>query len=223
MTDDRITLRQDECDYTSCYCEENVWKLCEFVRRERSASLQELFVVFISNENRTVPLWKQKSARGDQPVIWVGDLMGAGGDPTRHSHVSSAVLYVQDYHVVLLHVRGQGEAAIYDLDSVVPFPCSLKIYAVHALRSDQCLKPAYHRKLRVVPADCFLSNFASDRSHMKNSDGSWKMRPPPYPPISTADSHMNLDDFICMKPTVGWGHVFTLDHFLQHYNKHSLS
>ncbi|XP_061680770.1 protein N-terminal glutamine amidohydrolase isoform X2 [Syngnathoides biaculeatus] len=198
MTDDRITLRQDECDYTSCYCEENVWKLCEFVRRERSASLQELFVVFISNENRTVPLWKQKSARGDQPVIW-------------------------DYHVVLLHVRGQGEAAIYDLDSVVPFPCSLKIYAVHALRSDQCLKPAYHRKLRVVPADCFLSNFASDRSHMKNSDGSWKMRPPPYPPISTADSHMNLDDFICMKPTVGWGHVFTLDHFLQHYNKHSLS
>ena len=45
------------------------------------------------------------------------------------------------------------------------------------------------RKLRVVPADSFLLNFASDRSHMKNPDGSWKMPPPPYPPIHTA-GHM---------------------------------
>ncbi|XP_061615974.1 protein N-terminal glutamine amidohydrolase [Phyllopteryx taeniolatus] len=198
MTEDRITPRQDECDYTSCYCEENVWKLCEFVRRERSAPLQELFVAFISNDNRTVPLWKQKSARGDQPVIW-------------------------DYHVVLLHVRGQGEAAVYDLDSVMPFPCSLKLYAAHALRTDHSVEPTYHRKLRVVPADCFLLNFASDRSHMKNSDSSWRMHPPPYPPISTPESRMNLDDFISMEPTLGWGQVFTLDHFLQRYVKHSLS
>lgn len=34
--------------------EENVWKLCEFVKTERPASLEQLFVVFISNENRMV-------------------------------------------------------------------------------------------------------------------------------------------------------------------------
>ncbi|XP_051927839.1 protein N-terminal glutamine amidohydrolase [Hippocampus zosterae] len=194
MTESRITPAHDECAYSSCYCEENVWKLCESVHKERSAPLQELFVVFISNDNRTVPLWKQKSASGEQPVIW-------------------------DYHVVLLHVPAGSEATVYDLDSVLPFPCTLKLYATRALRSDRSIQPAYHRKLRVVPADCFLLNFASDRSHMKNADGSWKMPPPAYPPISTADSHMNLDDFICMEPSRGWGRILTLDHFLRQYTK----
>ncbi|XP_037651778.1 protein N-terminal glutamine amidohydrolase [Sebastes umbrosus] len=190
--EDRITPSRENCVYTSCYCEENVWKLCEYVRTERTTPLEELFVVFISNENRMVPLWKQKSGRGDQPVIW-------------------------DYHVVLLQVRLQSSSLVYDLDSELSFPCSLKLYAGQGLRSDRNIKPAYHRKLRVVPAESFLLNFASDRSHMKNSDGSWKMPPPPYPPIHTTECQMNLDDFISMSPAVGWGEVFSLDHFLQRH------
>ncbi|XP_051246935.1 protein N-terminal glutamine amidohydrolase [Dicentrarchus labrax] len=188
----RITQSRENCVYTSCYCEENVWKLCEFVRTEQTASLDELFVVFISNENRMVPLWKQKSGRRDQPVIW-------------------------DYHVVLLQVGLQSDSLVYDLDSELPFPCSLQLYADQALRSDRNIRPAYHRKLRVVPADSFLLNFASDRSHMRNPDGTWKTPPPLYPPIHTAECQMNLNDFISMDPTVGWGAVFSLDHFLQRY------
>lgn len=57
-----IDFEQGRCgverDRNSCvlwFCsEENVWKLCEFVRQERTAPLEELLVVFISNENRTV-------------------------------------------------------------------------------------------------------------------------------------------------------------------------
>ncbi|XP_035537187.1 protein N-terminal glutamine amidohydrolase [Morone saxatilis] len=139
-----------------------------------------------------VPLWKQKSGRGDQPVIW-------------------------DYHVVLLQVGLQSDSLVYDLDSELPFPCSLQLYADQALRSDRNIRPANHRKLRVVPADSFLLNFASDRSHMRNPDGTWKMPPPLYPPIHTAECQMNLNDFISMDPTVGWGAVFSLDHFLQRY------
>lgn len=127
------------------------------------------------------------------------------------------IVYLQDYHVVLLQAGGPADALIYDLDSVMSFPCSLKLYATHALRSDRGIKPAYHRKLRVVPADSFLLNFASDRSHMKDADGSWRMPPPPYPPIHTAESQMNLDDFISMEPAVGWGDVFSLLEFLQRY------
>ncbi|XP_026205659.1 protein N-terminal glutamine amidohydrolase isoform X2 [Anabas testudineus] len=183
---------REHCIYTSCYCEENVWKLCDFVRTQGTAPLEQLFVVFISNENRMVPLWKQKSGRGDQPVIW-------------------------DYHVVLLQVGLQPDSLIYDLDSVLSFPCSLKLYAAQALRSDLNIRPEYHRKLRVVPADSFLLNFASDRSHMKNSDGSWRMPPPLYLPIHSAGSRMNLDDFISMDPAVGWGTVFNLDQFLQSF------
>lgn len=55
--------------------------------------------------------------------------------------------------------------------------------------TSQCLCLCSNRKFRVVPADSFLLNFASDRSHMRNPDGSWKMPPPLYPPIHTA-GHM---------------------------------
>ncbi|XP_072226272.1 protein N-terminal glutamine amidohydrolase [Leuresthes tenuis] len=189
---DRIAPRRENCVYTSCYCEENVWKLCEYFRTERTAPLEQLFVVFISNDKRMVPLWKQKSGRGDQPVIW-------------------------DYHVILIQVGLQSDSLVYDLDSELSFPCSLQLYAAQAFRSDRNIKPEYHRKLRMVPADSFLLNFASDRSHMKNSDGTWKMPPPLYPPIHTSESQMNLDDFISMNPAVGWGTVYSLDQFLQRY------
>ncbi|XP_029942504.1 protein N-terminal glutamine amidohydrolase [Salarias fasciatus] len=192
------TLRREDCVYTSCYCEENVWKLCEFIRSEKTQSLDQLSAVFISNDNRTVPLWKQKSGRTGQPVIW-------------------------DYHVVLLQTGSGSESLIYDLDSELPFPCSLDRYIHQALRSDRAIRPEYHRKLRVVPADVFLSTFASDRSHMRNGDGSWKMPPPPYPPISTAESHMNLDDFISMDPAAGGGTVFSLDGFVLRFSGSSAS
>ncbi|XP_033981218.1 protein N-terminal glutamine amidohydrolase isoform X2 [Trematomus bernacchii] len=185
--EEKIKPSREKCEYTSCYCEENVWCLCEFFRREDAAQLEDMFVVFISNENRTVPLWRQTSGRGGQPVVW-------------------------DYHVVLLQARS---SVVYDLDSELPFPCSLKRYSSEALRSERGIRPAYHRKLRVVPAHSFLLNFASDRSHMKNSDGSWKMPPPPYPPIHTTESRMNLDDFISMRPAYGWGRVFSLEEFLK--------
>ncbi|XP_034748719.1 protein N-terminal glutamine amidohydrolase [Etheostoma cragini] len=118
-----ITPSRENCVYTSCYCEENVWKLCEFVRAERSAALDQLEVVFISNKTRTVPLWRQKSGRGDQPVIW-------------------------DYHVILLQVEPPGPSSssvVYDLDSELEFPCSLELYAAEALHTDTHLRAQYHR------------------------------------------------------------------------------
>ncbi|XP_054878491.1 protein N-terminal glutamine amidohydrolase-like isoform X2 [Poeciliopsis prolifica] len=188
----RIIPIRENCVYTSCYCEENVWKLCEFVQKEKTAPLDQIFVVFISNEKRMIPLWKQKSGHGDQHVIW-------------------------DYHVILLQVRPQSDSLVYDLDSVLSFPCSLQLYGAMAFQSDRHIRPEYHRKLRVIPADSFLLNFASDRSHMRNPDGTWKMPPPPYAPIQTAESQMNLDDFISMSPADGWGTVYSLDHFLLTY------
>lgn len=52
--------------------EENVWKLCEQVKKTRIDELSKCYAVFVSNEGRTVPLWRQKAGRGDdQVVIWV--------------------------------------------------------------------------------------------------------------------------------------------------------
>lgn len=56
-----------------CICsEENVWKLCEQVKKTRPAELAKCYAVYVSNEGRTVPLWRQKAGRGDDKVvIWV--------------------------------------------------------------------------------------------------------------------------------------------------------
>ncbi|XP_058610243.1 protein N-terminal glutamine amidohydrolase isoform X2 [Onychostoma macrolepis] len=139
-----------------------------------------------------IPIWKQKSSRGDQPVIW-------------------------DYHVILIHVNKEGQSYIYDLDTILPFPCLLDVYSKDSFRSDEHLKPAFWRKLRVIPGDTYLKKFASDRSHMKDSDGNWRMPPPPYPCLETSESKMNLDDFICMDARVGYGEVYNLSDFVQHF------
>ncbi|XP_074841723.1 protein N-terminal glutamine amidohydrolase isoform X2 [Carettochelys insculpta] len=184
------------CVYTSCYCEENVWKLCEYIRSYDQYPLEEFYAVFISNERKMIPLWKQQSGRGDEPVIW-------------------------DYHVVLLHVSSGDQNFIYDLDTVLPFPCPFHTYIEEAFKSDDVLLPEFRRKVRLVRADLFLKTFASDRSHMKDASGCWQKPPPSYPCIETEDTKMNLDDFISMNPMVGWGSVFLLPDFVDRYSRKS--
>ncbi|MCJ8746246.1 hypothetical protein PDJAM_G00139600 [Pangasius djambal] len=221
-----ITPLREECVYTSCYCEENVWKLCDYIQAQAVCPLDEVHAVFISNENKTIPIWKQKSSRGGEPVIW-------------------------DYHVVLLHMNPQAQSFVYDLDTTLPFPCPFDVYSREAFRSDELLKPKFRRrvkaveenvyfhlfklwlkyqvhrhlvksicaifrKMRVIPAVTYLKKFASDRSHMKHPNGTWRMPPPPYPCIETTETKMNLDDFISMDPNVGLGNVYKLPEFVQH-------
>ncbi|XP_051015593.1 protein N-terminal glutamine amidohydrolase isoform X1 [Acomys russatus] len=147
-------------------------------------------------DGKLVPIWKQQARPGNGPVIW-------------------------DYHVVLLHVSSEGQSFIYDLDTILPFPCPFDTYVEDALKSDADIHPQFRRKFRVVRADCYLKNFASDRSHMKDSSGNWKEPPPEYPCIETGDSTMNLNDFISMDPEVGWGAVYTLSAFVHRFSSKS--
>ncbi|XP_071594412.1 protein N-terminal glutamine amidohydrolase isoform X2 [Heliangelus exortis] len=156
------------CAYTGCYCEENVWKLCDYIRSQGQYPLEEFYAVFISNDRRMIPLWKQKSGHGDQPVVW-------------------------DYHVILLHVSSGEQNFIYDLDTVLPFPCPFDMYSVEAFRSDDSLHPEFHRKIRMIRADLYLKTFASDRSHMKDANGKWQKPPPSYPCIETAEQLLSLN------------------------------
>ncbi|XP_072266771.1 protein N-terminal glutamine amidohydrolase isoform X2 [Pyxicephalus adspersus] len=178
---------------SECCSEENVWKLCEHIRDQSARPLQEFYAVFLSNDKRMIPIWKQQCGRPGEPVIW-------------------------DYHVILLHVCSRGQSMIYDLDSVLPFPCPCELYIKEALRSDENIRRDFRRKLRLTQADEFLRTFASDRSHMKYSGNKWKKPPPPYPCIQTAESSMNLDDFISMDPAVGYGKVYTLEEFKERFS-----
>ena len=70
-----------DCLYAACYCEENVWQLCRRLedrlglvvsvqRVARCGDLTGVWVVFVSNPRRSVPLWCQVGGR------WVA---GPGG------------------------------------------------------------------------------------------------------------------------------------------------
>ncbi len=48
------SLLPGECTYTACYCEENVYKLCNTLVEKQEAKLSDLYAVFISNLNKVV-------------------------------------------------------------------------------------------------------------------------------------------------------------------------
>ena len=86
-----------QCSYAACYCEENVYKICEAMVAHHSgggeAELGKASVVFVSNKKRVVPLWRQKAGRDEEKlVIW-------------------------DYHVILIyrpdHRRDTSQCLVY--------------------------------------------------------------------------------------------------------------
>ena len=168
-----------ECTYTRFYCEENVWHLADHVRRKNPALLQHCYAVFISNDERLTPLWKQTKPDNNK-----------GGEDD-----DGFVLW--DYHVIFVYRAPEG-LEVFDLDNDLPFPCPMARYAREALHPETDFKPEFRRKFRVVPALEFVTTFASDRSHMRLEDGGWMKAPPAYPAIKTQKSSNNLDTFLVM-------------------------
>uniref|UniRef100_A0A8R1TU96 Tyrosine--tRNA ligase n=1 Tax=Onchocerca volvulus TaxID=6282 RepID=A0A8R1TU96_ONCVO len=172
-----LILSKCDCDYTPMYWYEhfsweNIWKLCKKV----SASLEELnccSVVFISNENRMVPLWKQHAAAvGRDYVIW-------------------------DYHVILLYSK-LGSVLIYDFDTTLTFPCDAQIYWIETFRPELNLDANYRRYFRIISSSDYLQHFSSDRSHMLETYGNYKAPLPSWPAIYDPDIGNNLHSFISM-------------------------
>lgn len=164
--------------HTTCYCEENVYFLCQKLSTMGIADHKggDLFVAFISNKEKKIPLWCQSaSKRLDGLVVW-------------------------DYHVICIQKNdGDNGHVVWDLDSTLPFPVAFKRYFSQAILPTFPLDPLYKRIFRVIHAPIFLRFFASDRSHMKDLDGTWISPPPVYPPIVAQDgTSNNLADYIRM-------------------------
>lgn len=112
-------LRSDKTVYTACYCEENVYNLIHWLTERGEAVLENLTVVFISNENKSVPIWKQRaSTREDGLVIW-------------------------DYHVILID---EVSRLVWDLDStLIQFPTPLTLYIEQAFQPNWYPGPKLER------------------------------------------------------------------------------
>jgi len=122
--------------------------------RERAGEA-EGSVVCVSNAAREVALTGQRAGHGP------------------------AHLVVWDYHVVYVEER-----CVYDLDSLLEVPSSYETYRAATFppalyRSHERYAPVFSVIRRVD----YLAAFSSDRSHMRDRDGSWRAPPPPWRPI----------------------------------------
>ncbi|XP_068239197.1 protein N-terminal glutamine amidohydrolase isoform X1 [Palaemon carinicauda] len=198
----------EDCPYTQYYCEENVWRLCEYVQCKEAQDLGKCYVAFISNESRCVPLWRQRIGKSeDKLVSW------------DYSNIFTCVAPSEkDYHVIFMY-EPDDRCLVYDLDSDLPFPTYFHKYVTETLRTDHILRPEHHRHFRVIPALVYLQKFASDRRHMRDEDGTWKHPPPSNPAIATSEAVHNLDDFISMDPKRGFGTVYNLEDFVRRFYK----
>ncbi|KAL8162952.1 hypothetical protein V2J09_014441 [Rumex salicifolius] len=164
-------------DHTPFYCEENVYWLCKKLCSSGKLEESDLFVIFISNDKKQVPLWHQKaSRRTDGVVLW-------------------------DYHVICIQKKKDGSPhLVWDLDSNLPFPCQLDVYVAETIRPSFQLFSMYQRFFRVVHAPNYLCSFASDRRHMRDSAGNWIEYPPPSDPIVAQDGTLhNLNEYMEIK------------------------
>ncbi|CAM1302140.1 WDYHV1 (predicted) [Pycnogonum litorale] len=189
-----LHVKRDNCIYTNCFCEENVYKLCEYVKETSKELLCYCNVVFVSNFKQKVPLWKQKAGEvaNDGLVVW-------------------------DYHVIMIYyVPSSGKVAqVYDFDSTLSFPCQFDLYSKETFRPRFPLKEQYQRKFRIISGNDYLRKFSSDRLHMRNEDGSWVKAPPPYPPILSSDGSVTLLRFIDMRSDNDLGEVIVLNELVE--------
>ncbi|KAL7194382.1 hypothetical protein ACSBR1_034735 [Camellia fascicularis] len=118
-------LNSSQFHHTPFYCEENVYLLCKklYTSGVADAEGSDLFVVFISNEKKQVPLWHQKaSQRADGVVLW-------------------------DYHVICIQRKKvDSSPLVWDLDSSLPFPSPLASYVSETIRPSFQLFSEFQRR-----------------------------------------------------------------------------
>jgi protein N-terminal glutamine amidohydrolase len=200
--------------YTRCYCEENAYLLLrEGMPRFRAAN-RAAFAVFLSNPNRSVPVWTHPSAveppDPETPCVWDYHVvvLVAPPPPARSSSLSaspplstsrppaSSPREDEQLRATLQQVE------VYDFDSSLDFPVSLGEYSARALRSHLPLKREFSACFRVIPGERFLECFSSDRSHMYNAKlDKYLSAPPSYSPLhgGAAFSAHELPLFIEMR------------------------
>ena len=146
-----LRIHRPSLDYQAFYCEENVWRL--LARQELGAC--RAWAVIVSSRSGHFVACRQKAGRPvDGLVCW-------------------------DYHVfAVADAQGVTRLAL-DLDSDLPFPCPLLRYLEESFLPTA--RASWQPCFRVIAANDYLANFASDRSHMRRPDGSYLAPPPPWP------------------------------------------
>ncbi|MCU7940418.1 MAG: hypothetical protein KZQ64_16010 [gamma proteobacterium symbiont of Bathyaustriella thionipta] len=161
--------------YTPLFCEENIWQLIHSLASGNIA-INKMWCLFITNPCHQVPLLNQQAAPLNQPIIW-------------------------DYHVVLL-AEINHPPVIFDFDSRLGFVTPLDKYLTNTfIFSDKTsveLPEEFIPYIRKIPAQSYLNNFYSDRSHMLKQIS--RSEYPPWRIINADKTHCTpLADYLNIK------------------------
>ena len=157
-----LSAASDQALRVPCYCEENVWRLVHRRQHLQHDLIKHDYVVFVSNPSKSVCFFHQRAnSDPSTPVFW-------------------------DYHVILLsHDTTNNMVNVMDMDSYLPYPCSLSEYLEQTFPNGRELNQEHLERIapyfRLVSADNFLRHFSSDRSHMWDATRKrWRATPPTY-------------------------------------------
>lgn len=173
-------VRDDDPPYQPFYCEENIWWLAQDPR----CGDGERLVALITGADDHVAMWHQKPADGPgEPLLW-------------------------DYHVVLL-VRTGDTWQVWDFECDLGMPKPAEPWITACFPYQDRVPPRYRPRFRVMAASEYVATLRSDRSHMREDDGTYVKPPPPWsPPGGGLDS--NLVQFVDLRQTFV-GDVLDLD------------
>ena len=163
--------------YAALFCEENIWQLLKKLTIQGLSS-EKLWVLFITNPLRKVPLLNQQAAPFNKVIIW-------------------------DYHVILL-ADINHQPLIFDFDTCLPFVTPLQNYIQHTFINPDDLPKELMVYVRKIPAKSYLEKFYSDRSHMFNQIEASDF--PPWPIINAGQYQtIKLDSYLDIKQELNDG------------------
>jgi protein N-terminal glutamine amidohydrolase len=157
--------------YQPFYCEENIWLLAQDPR----CGDGERLVALITGAEGHVAMWHQKPADGpSEPLLW-------------------------DYHVVLL-VRSNTTWHVWDFECDLGMPMAAESWITACFPHQDRVPLRCRPRFRVMSAAEYVATLRSDRSHMREDDGTYAKPPPPWsPPGGGFDS--NLVQFVDLRQT----------------------
>ena len=136
--------------YTSCFCEENIWNFTRLIKelttssnyeeleitikqsfhvksidevfRYSSLDLENMYVIFISNKEKKVPIWNQRSGSDNSRVaVWDYHVVALYKGQKFSSSTSIAIVTASKTNCAADFVN---DSLIFDFDSSLPFPSS---------------------------------------------------------------------------------------------------
>jgi hypothetical protein len=139
-------------------------------------------------------------------VVFVASLFGACPIAAQRAGVGEAGVAWWDYHCIGL----DADCSVWDPDSRLSSPVAAQHWLALSFPQPTRLPESLRPRFRVVPGAFYREHFASDRRHMRGSDGEWLHSPPSWPCIGAG---FNLPRYRDVSDAAGPGRVLDLNGF----------